>query len=160
MKNKVNIIIFSIIYIGFAIWGFYSTENSGNKVNITNSFIYYFENNMVFCLILSSGVFFFGLSTFLFLCPNAYLLGAIIKSSVIDGLSTGEIIYNLLHGIFEIPGIYFFFCIGFLPIQESFKFLFKKNYKFSFRKMMLSIIKNFTIGTILIFIGAVVESLL
>lgn len=160
IKHNINILIFAMIYIIFSIYGFYNTESSDNKIHITNHFLYYFENNMTFCLIISSGVFFFGLSTFLFLCPNAYLLGSTIKSSVIDGFSSVEIIYNLLHGLLEIPGIYFFFCIGFLPIQESFNFLFEKNYEFLIRDIMISIIKNFTIGSTLIFIGAIIESLL
>ncbi|MHD0398686.1 stage II sporulation protein M [Staphylococcus simulans] len=159
-SHKSNVIIFIIIYVLFAALGFGNTTSSDEKLEISNGFLHYFENNMMFCLLISSGLFLFSLSTFLFLCPNAYILGASIKSAIIDDVSTAKLIYSLLHGIFELPGIYFFFCIGVLPLQEAFKYLFSSKYEFVLNDLMAYVLKHFTVGTAFILIAALIESLL
>ncbi|UZW66609.1 stage II sporulation protein M [Priestia flexa] len=88
---------------------------------------FFFIQNFKVVLMLLSGIFCFGLSTFLVLVINGFWLGGVIASQYLNGTSVWELCISILpHGIFEIPALLLAGYIGFV----GFKFYFqKKNWK-------------------------------
>lgn len=153
-----SILVFVFIHIFFATLGYLSsTSTSGQFIEIENSILTYFINNFLYSLILVSGFVSFGLITVFMLSINSYILGEAIKGALLLGNDITYILFNLMHGLFEIPALYFFYKMGIAPLEISLKHFFSKRYKFSFYEEARNIGKNFASGTALLFAAAVLE---
>lgn len=70
------------------------------------------------------------------------------------------ILYNLTHGLLEIPAIYFFYRIGIKSFKIIISFLIINNYKFKFYDEIKEMLKLFLYGVVFLFGAALVEFLI
>src|SRR5699024_12179493 len=102
----------------------------------------------------------FGLTTIFFISINAYVLGQAIKGAVLLGNDWVFILYNLTHGLLEIPAIYFFYRIGIKSFKIIISFLIINNYKLNFYDEIKEILKLIYYGYVFLFGAALVEFLI
>lgn len=158
--SAVSIFLFIILHVVFGGIGFILTKKAPSDVIYVEDSIYlYFTNNFLYCMVLVAGVVTAGLLTTFLIASNAYLLGVTMKGALLLGHDVGYIFYHILHGVIELPAIYFFFKIGIYPVILFLKYFVLGN-KFDFWKDVYTVIKNFIYGTVLLFLAAVVEFLL
>lgn len=105
-------------------------DNSSNYYSKREGFsgaAFFFIQNFKVALMLISGIFCFGLSTFLILAINGFWLGGVIASQYLNGTSIEDLCLSILpHGIFEIPALLLSGYIGFIGLKFYFQ---KKNWK-------------------------------
>lgn len=157
-----SLLFFVCLHIFFAILGFFnsSSKPDANFIDIENSPHVYFFNNFMYSLILMSGMISFGLITVFLLSLNAFILGEAINNALLLGNDVTFVIYNLLHGLIELPALYFFYMIGITPLIVSIKYVLLDGYRFNFYNEIKRVIKYFTYGTLLLLIAAVIEYLI
>ncbi|MEI4790681.1 stage II sporulation protein M [Bacillus sp. FJAT-53060] len=162
--NKIRLsavsIFFIILHVVFGVIGFILTKKAPSDVMYVEDSVYlYFTNNFLYCMVLVVGVVTAGLLTTFLIATNAYLLGVTMKGALLLGHDVGYILYHILHGVIELPAIYFFYKIGIYPVSLFLKYFVVGN-KFDFWIDIYTVIKNFIFGTVLLLLAAVIEFLL
>lgn len=163
--NKVRLpafsaIVFIFLHVVFGVIGFILTKKAPSDVMYVEDNVYlYFNNNFLYCMVLVVGFVTAGLLTTFLIASNAYLLGVTMKGALLSGHDIGYILYHILHGVIELPAIYFFFKIGIYPVSLFLKY-FIFDHKFDFWRDIYTAIRYFIYGTVLLLLAAVLEFLL
>ncbi|MFG6147744.1 stage II sporulation protein M [Halobacillus sp. B23F22_1] len=119
VMTKSNIIILFIssglFAVTIALGSLLNPDSLSNQEFIEPaSFWGLFENNLIVCLILASGLFFLGIPTLIYLAMNGLIVGLAIKQHVNNGMSNWEVFLKLApHGVLEIPALLLAGVIGF-----------------------------------------------
>ncbi|MDE0641099.1 stage II sporulation protein M [Bacillus sp. CNPSo 3703] len=158
--SAVSTLSFILLHVVFGVIGFIITKKAPSDVMyVEDSVFLYFTNNFLYCMVLVVGVVTAGLLTTFLIASNAYLLGVTMKGALLLGHDIGYVLYHILHGVIELPAIYFFFKIGIYPVSLFLKY-FVFDHRFDFWRDIYTVIRYFTYGTALLLLAAVVEFLL
>jgi uncharacterized membrane protein SpoIIM required for sporulation len=171
--NKLPILVSTTVYLfGFMLaiflsYTYSSTMNSfgislisGTELTMQSSptFEYIFISNIKTILILFSGSFLFGFTTFMNLICNGLFFGGIFAESLKQVSLTKALLLTVPHAIIELPALFIAGAAGFkIPYELLLYLNGKKDYILK-KKEIIDFLTLVCLSIFLIFIAAVVES--
>lgn len=129
------------------------------QINETPDTLFIMKNNLYAMLILISGSFLLGTTTFITLAFNGFSFGALTCAMVTSGASFSTLLLLALpHSIFELPAIWIAGAAGFkIPYELVCYFIGKKDYMLS-REEVMDFLMLSGIAIVLIIIAAFIEA--
>ncbi|MCR6098287.1 stage II sporulation protein M [Salipaludibacillus agaradhaerens] len=157
--KQLFIIVTSIFFVALFGGMFISpVDNDTTELIAPNSLWDLIQNNIMAMLLIASGIFTFGISTFILLPLNGLIVGTAIRNQYYQGIEIGDILLKLLpHGTFEIPALIISGVIG----LKSVKWVINSFKTFNIRNSILEEVRQLIFLLLMmiafLIIGAVIE---
>jgi len=150
----ISITDLSVLYLSC-----FNMVSEPSQVNEIANSIFFIKNNLYAILILLSGSFMLGFTTFTTLCFNGLIFGATICAMLKSGTPYSTLfLLTFPHGIFELPAIWVAGAAGFkLPYELVRYFSNKKDYILN-RDEIMDFLALSVVSIVLIIIAAFVEA--